>query len=200
MGWRRLRTERAWMADVQCCVRRTDLDRTTRSSRGVCDQCRAAVMVQGIALPEQGSAHHVTRMQQIVLQWDYYKLTSRAKGKEKKLRELRRVPERFQDIQVGDGDTSCVPSSSTGGGCRAAATIARRGVELPDFRVGRVDDAGVPGGVRAVIVRGVLCAADTWRGTSLPASRAWTARRNRRCAWLSCVCTATCRTPLCLLN
>lgn len=54
----------------------------------------------------EGSAHqqqhHVTRMQQIVLQWDYYKLTSRAQGGkgEKNLRQLRKVPERFTDIQV----------------------------------------------------------------------------------------------------
>jgi hypothetical protein len=181
------------------CAKRASSVHTQQA--GVCDQCRAAAMVQGIALPEQGSAHHVTRMQQIVLQWDYYKLTSRAKGKEKKkLRELRKVPERFQDIQVGNGDTPCVPSSST---CRAAATLLRRGVRYRwELIFGRAlsfrDDTGVPGGVRAAVVRGMLCAADPWRGTSLPASRACTARRIRRSAWLSYVCTATRRMPLCL--
>jgi len=112
-------------AGVEASCTGRGLHRTTRSRVGVCDQCRAAAMVQATT-PSEGSAHHVTRMQQIVLQWDYYKLTSRANGKEKKkLRELRKVPERFQDIQVGDGDMPCVPSSLIGGVCRAAATLPK---------------------------------------------------------------------------
>jgi hypothetical protein len=47
-------------------------------------------------MQDEQSTRHVSRMQQIVLQWDYFKLTNKDTPK----RKLRSVPEKFESMEV----------------------------------------------------------------------------------------------------
>eukprot|EP00242_Pyramimonas_sp_CCMP2087_P017241 CAMPEP_0198225894 /NCGR_PEP_ID=MMETSP1445-20131203/102956_1 /TAXON_ID=36898 /ORGANISM="Pyramimonas sp., Strain CCMP2087" /LENGTH=119 /DNA_ID=CAMNT_0043905561 /DNA_START=201 /DNA_END=557 /DNA_ORIENTATION=- len=46
-------------------------------------------------MQDEQSTRHVSRMQQIVLQWDYFKLTNKGTPK----RKLRSVPEKFESME-----------------------------------------------------------------------------------------------------
>ena len=54
------------------------------------------------SIPEQNT-RHVYRMQHIVLQWDYFKLTNKKTAK----RKLRAVPEKFESMEVCANVTIC---------------------------------------------------------------------------------------------